>query len=69
MAVDLANLGTVTFGSNFEVAGPFTEVVLLGNLALRTEGLLMWDGPNMRVTNNEAANQYIQREYRQGWTR
>ncbi len=54
--------------SNFDYAGPMTEVVLLGNLALRTEGLLMWDGPNMRVTNNEAANQYVQREYRQGWT-
>ena len=36
--------------------------------ALRTEGLLMWDGPNMRVTNNDVANQYVQREYRQGWT-
>ena len=54
--------------SDFDYAGPMTEVVLLGNLALRTEGLLMWDGPNMRVTNNEAANQYIRREYRQGWT-
>jgi predicted dehydrogenase len=54
--------------SNFDYSGPLTEVVLLGNLALRSQGLLMWDGPNMRVTNNEAANQYIQREYRQGWT-
>ena len=54
--------------SNFDYAGPMTEVVLLGNLALRSEGLLMWDGPNMRVTNNDAANQYVQREYRQGWT-
>jgi hypothetical protein len=54
--------------SNFDYAGPMTEVVLLGNLALRTEGLLMWDGPNMRVTNNDTANQYVQREYRQGWT-
>jgi len=54
--------------SNFDYAGPMTEVVLLGNLALRTEGLLMWDGPNMRVTNSDATNQYVQRECRQGWT-
>jgi hypothetical protein len=45
-----------------------TEVVLLGNLAIRAEGPLLWDGPNMRVTNNESANQFVQREYRKGWT-
>ena len=54
--------------SNFDYAGPMTEVVLLGNLAVRSKGRLMWDGPNMRVTNNDDANQYVQREYRQGWT-
>jgi hypothetical protein len=26
-----------------------------------------WDGPNMRVTNFEQANQFIRREYRTGW--
>jgi predicted dehydrogenase len=26
-----------------------------------------WDGANMRVTNFEQANQFIKREYRQGW--
>ena len=54
--------------ANFEYSGPMTEVVLLGNLALRSKGRLMWDGPNMRVTNNDEANQFVQREYRQGWT-
>ena len=53
--------------SNFDYAGPMTEVVLLGNLAVRSKGRLMWDGPNMRVTNNDAANQYVRRAYRQGW--
>jgi hypothetical protein len=28
---------------------------------------LQWDGANMRVTNFEAANQFIKREYRKGW--
>lgn len=26
-----------------------------------------WDGPNMKITNFDAANQYVRREYRQGW--
>ena len=26
-----------------------------------------WDGENMRITNFEAANQFVQREYREGW--
>ncbi len=26
-----------------------------------------WDGENMRITNFEAANQFVKREYRQGW--
>lgn len=26
-----------------------------------------WDGENMRITNFEAANQFIKREYRKGW--
>ena len=54
--------------SHFEYSGPLTEAVLLGNLAIRTEGQLLWDGPNMRVTNNEAANQFVRRQYRAGWT-
>ena len=28
---------------------------------------LLWDGANMRVTNYEPANQFVKREYRQGW--
>lgn len=26
-----------------------------------------WDGENMRITNFEAANQFIRRTYREGW--
>jgi len=62
-------------GSNFDVAGPLTEVVLLGNVALRMgqqlyeKGLkLYYDGPNMKVTNLPGANKYIRSEYREGWT-
>jgi hypothetical protein len=62
-------------GSNFDVAGPLTEVVLLGNVALRMgqqlyeKGLkLYYDGPNMTVTNLPETNKYIRNEYREGWT-
>ncbi len=56
--------------SNFDHGGPLTEMVLLGNLAIRA-GVgkkLLWDGPNMKCTNLPAINQYVRREYRKGWT-
>jgi predicted dehydrogenase len=52
---------------SFDYAGPFTEVVLLGNLALRTGSTIEWDGENMKVTNNKAANDFVRKEYRKGW--
>ncbi len=54
--------------SNFDVSSVLTEIVLLGNLAIRSQKHLKWDGPNMRVTNYEPANQFVHREYRKGWT-
>ncbi len=60
--------------ANFDWAGPLTEVVLYGNIALRMErqlyekGLkLHCDGPNMKITNLPEANRYIRDEYRDGW--
>ena len=67
--------------SGFDVAGPISEVVLLGNVAVRT-GLLKrsprsnvfigrkrldYDSKNMIITNFEQANQFLTREYRKGW--
>lgn len=64
--------------SSFDVAGPLTETVLMGNLAVRSYNIkdgnnfpgrkkLLWDGANMRITNFEEANQFVKREYRKGW--
>ena len=67
--------------SHFDIAGPLTESVLMGNLAIRSNDLqkknasgntaypgrnikLLWDGPNMKITNFDDANQFIKREYR-----
>jgi predicted dehydrogenase len=61
-------------GSNFDWAGPLAEVVLLGNVALRVElremltrTKLLWDGPNMKITNIPEANEFLHCKYREGW--
>jgi predicted dehydrogenase len=55
--------------SHFDYAGPFTETVLIGNVALRFPGQrLLWDAANMKVTNVSEADQYVQHTYRSGWS-
>jgi hypothetical protein len=51
----------------FEYAARLTEVMLLGVVALRTGKKIYYDGANMRITNVLQANDYLRREYRQGW--
>ena len=53
--------------SGFAYSGPFTETVLLGNLAVRIGKRIEWDGPNLRATNTTEAASIIKREYRKGW--
>jgi predicted dehydrogenase len=56
--------------SNFDYSGPFTEMVVMGNLALRPENVgkkLEWNGDKMLVTNDQKANDYVQMHYRKGW--
>jgi predicted dehydrogenase len=52
----------------FEYAARLTEVMLLGVVALRSGKKISYDGANMRVTNLLQANDYLRREYRQGWS-
>jgi predicted dehydrogenase len=56
--------------SDMAYAAKLTETMLLGIVALRTgQGVKIdYDAANMRVTNNADANQYLQREYRAGWS-
>jgi predicted dehydrogenase len=54
--------------SNFDYAGPLTEMALLGNVAMRVGQRITWDAENLRATNCPAAEQYIRRQYRKGWT-
>jgi predicted dehydrogenase len=54
--------------SNFNVAVPFVEWMLLGVVALRTEGKLEWDAAKGRFSNNEAANRFLKPTFRKGVT-
>jgi predicted dehydrogenase len=54
--------------SNFNVAAPFVEWMLLGVIALRVEGKLEYDASKMRITNNAEANKYIKPTFRKGWS-
>jgi len=53
--------------SHFGYGARLTEMILLGNVALRTRKLLRWDGPGMRATNAPEADRYLRGEYRPGW--
>ena len=53
--------------SNFDYAGPFTEMVLFGNIALRLNKRVEYDVNTMSVTNDPAAGVYLTKEYRKGW--
>ena len=55
--------------SNFEYAAYFTEIILLGNLAMRVPGEnIKWDGPAMKSPNVTKANEYVSMDYRKGYT-
>ncbi len=54
-------------GSPFSYAAPFTETVLLGNVAYRTGQTIAFDPATGKVTNVETANQYLGKAYRKGW--
>jgi len=55
--------------SNFDYSGPMSEMVLMGNLAVRFPyERLLWDGEKMEVTNHKEANAYVRTPYREGWT-
>lgn len=76
----IAGYGKGKTSSNFDYAGPLTETVLFANLALRSwyvkdaaskfsgRKKLLWDANNMKITNFDLANQFVKRDYRQGYS-
>ncbi len=54
--------------TNFDYAGPMTETVLLGTVAMRLPGeTLNWDAAAGKFTDSDSANALIHDEYREGW--
>jgi hypothetical protein len=53
--------------SNFGVAGPYTEWMVLGAVAARVDGKLLWDPKKMEFTNNKEANKFVKPAFRKGW--
>ena len=45
-----------------------TSYALLANIALATKARLDWDAQAERFTNNDAANELLDYEYRQPWS-
>jgi hypothetical protein len=61
--------GGTPAGSNFaDHAGPLTEMVLLGNLALRTAQVLEINGQTGEVANASVPAEFLRPEYRAGWS-
>jgi hypothetical protein len=53
---------------DFDYAGPFTEMVLMGNLCLVKPGQkILWDGQTMKSPNMPDLDKYVNPPYRQGW--
>ncbi len=63
-----ACLGDGETSSNFEYAGPLTEAVLLGVVAIRfPKEQLQWDSEKLEFTHNADATARLTKEYRKGW--
>jgi hypothetical protein len=52
---------------SFIYAGPVTETILLGAVALRAGERVDYNSSEMKITNIPDANKYLVREYRKGW--
>jgi predicted dehydrogenase len=79
----IAGYGKKELSSPFEIAGPLTEALLMANLAVRGYDLhkevlgedvypgrsvkLLWDNESKKVTNIDDVNQFVKRNYREGW--
>ncbi len=54
--------------SNFDYAGPFTEMVLMGNIALRTGTKVEYNATTGTIKDNPQASALLSTEYHNGWT-
>jgi len=52
---------------SFLYAGPVSETINLGAVALRARKKVVYDAVNMKITNLPEMDKYLVREYRKGW--
>lgn len=52
---------------NFEYGARLTEIIYLGNVALRSGEKIWWDAVNVKVTNSPKADGFLREDYRPGW--
>ncbi len=80
----LKGFGKAELSSPFDYAGPLTESVIMGNLAIRSYNIkktstdgrtlypgrkkLLWDARNMKIANFDEANAFVKRTYRAPWS-
>ncbi len=54
--------------SHFDYAGPLTETVLLGTVAIRVpHETLQWDAAALKIPNSSKAHSLLTKPYRHGW--
>jgi predicted dehydrogenase len=53
--------------AGFDYSGPFTEALLVGNLAVRLQKRVEWDATTMRAPNAPEADELIHKRYRAGF--
>ncbi|HEY3325329.1 MAG TPA: Gfo/Idh/MocA family oxidoreductase [Planctomycetota bacterium] len=59
--------GGPAVGATWEYAAALTEMVNLGNFAVRSGKTVQWDAKNMKCTNLPETNKWLKREPRKGW--
>jgi hypothetical protein len=60
--------GRDEISSPFSYAAHLTEIMLLGVVSLRAKAKLHYDAAAMKVTNNDSANEFLTRVYREGYS-
>ena len=67
--LEACRAGKTETAAGFDYGARLTEFTLLANLAQHVGAgkKVEWDGPNMKVTNLTALNEWVTRPYRQGW--
>jgi predicted dehydrogenase len=67
--INACKTGSETRSDFAKFSGVLTEAVLLGSACIRAGGeRVYWDAENLKFKNNAKANEFLQYQYRTGWT-